>query len=92
MLHRPVMAVAEGFEKFGIGTETQDGFCGPRLQISLGIVDRDGEFHVSEVDSTKSFGEVQRIAVRASLACIDPSAIPETDRLDDERIAFPSTN
>ena len=45
-----------------------------------------------EVDAPEPFSDMQCVAVRVGLPRIEPAAIPQADRVDDKRVALPSTD
>ncbi len=58
------------------------------LLYGLGIVNRHLNFHRAEVDAAKAFGHAHRVTVGMSEG-IQPAAVLETRRLDDQGVAVP---
>ena len=92
MFQRLLMVVTKRFEQLRIRQQRQHCLCRPRFRIRLRIVDRDRQFHAPEVDAPEPFRDVQCVAVRVGLPRIEPAAIPQADRVDNKRVAIPSTD
>src|SRR5437667_10236769 len=60
---------------------------GPRSRVGFRIVDRDLDFQIAVVHATEPLGPFRGVRQWAPVD-IEPAIVPETGRLDDERVAF----
>jgi hypothetical protein len=63
----------------------------PRTRGCLRIIDRDVQRHPTEIESSKTFGDAERLGMRVA-AVVEPAAFSETGGLDGERIPFPAAH
>src|SRR5690242_1410386 len=63
----------------------------PRFRVRALVVDRDFVFHGVEVSARETLRQVQKPRVWQP-AADHPELLAETDAVDDERVAFPTTD
>src|SRR5215467_5091377 len=64
--------------------------AGPRLGVSLRIVNRRLDFERSKILAVKALGDVERLGSRVTLVRVEPGLIVESGRLNDQRVAIPA--
>ena len=79
---------AIGFDQVRIGHQMLFQRDGKRMRVGGRIIDCEPHLHMAKIDAVKSFGEMQRLAMRMA-ASIQPAAVIKSSRVDCEGVAFP---
>jgi len=85
---REIVFLADVFEQFHAGLHEQEKASGPRRGVGAGVVNRDLVFDRIRVGASETLDEMKLVG-RGEAVAVEPEALVETDRVDDERIAFP---
>jgi hypothetical protein len=85
---REIVFLADVFEQFHAGLHEQEETTGPRRGVGAGIVNRDLVFDRIRIGASETLAEMKLVG-RGEAIAVEPEALVETDRVDDERIAFP---
>src|SRR5215471_12503663 len=91
MLRRSLVLVANELDQLLIERELVAHANREGLRVRLRVVDRHVDLEVTVVRSPPPLGHLALRRHRAALN-VEPHIVAETDRLDDERIAFPVTD
>src|SRR5262245_17711719 len=86
------LVIAVRVEDLGVRLQEQRDGVRPRLHVRLGIVNGDGYSQVAEVGSLPAFGHMQGVAIRVRHVGAEPTAVAESDTLDNEGVALPLAN
>src|SRR5262245_5782828 len=62
----------------------------PWLGVRAGIVDRDFEFQVAQIDPPEALNHMKLFGLRA--AAVEPAPVVEADRIDYQRVLLPSAD
>jgi len=80
--------LADEFQKFSVGLQSQIDVHLPGFRIRLRIVDRHLQIHVSKVSPVESFDQMKLFGCGVP-RLIQPELTVRTGRFHDERVSFP---
>jgi hypothetical protein len=85
-----LLVLADVFDELGIGHQFKRHSYSPRLSICLGVVNRELNFHATDIEASNALDCSQRFGVWMA-SKIEPLPIMETRSLDDQGVALPSS-
>ena len=91
MLDVLVVLVANVFHELPVGPQAGGEFHRERLCVRAGVDDRRLDLHRAQVESRVALDRMQLLRVRMS-GKIEPEALVESDRIDDQRVSIPATD
>src|SRR5579863_2641036 len=81
--------LANALDEFRVRDQAQVDLRGPRLGVSLGIVNRNADLQIAYVPPPEAFGVVQSFSLRPAHSGVDPAPVVESDRIHYHRVALP---